>query len=808
MYDLSVLIPARREQFLAKTVQDLLEHSSSATEIIVVLDGEWADPPLTQHPRVTVIYHPESVGQRAATNEAARLSSAKYVMKVDAHCAFAPDFDRVLLADMQDDITMVPVMRNLHVFDWVCENGHHRYQSPSGPCDAYWACPNGHQRSDSSGGRCPKCGQECTRREGCRTPTHQEIIWDPKTNPSSRSYCFDPEPHFQYFGDFSHRPEGRGDLTPSMSLQGSCFLMTRERYHALNVCDEAFGSWGSQGIEVACKTWLSGGRVMVNQKTWYAHCFRTQGGDFGFPYPQSGKQVGHAKKYAKDLFFNNKWPLQVHPLSWLVDKFWPVPYWTDADREALHKADANLLKPQPSAQRPEPTRAIIYYTDGRLDRTLAEPVRAQLQKISQDKGLPIVSASPKHLDFGVKNVHFPSLKPGHLTMFKQILATLEHSTADYVYFCEHDVIYHPTHFDFVPPTDDRYYYNTNVWQVRADDGHCLYYFCRKLSQMCCSRQLALEHFRKKIKLVEANDGQYDAKLGFEPGTRSLRQGGVDDTGHGDFRSAVPNIDIRHSGTLSKSKWSQSDFRNPANNIDWTESNSVPGWGEIEGRYAQFLKEFTIAITHDQKATWDRLALERAPYYTLGHVTTEDEYRQTGAADYKTYFMDDPLLRAEFPDFKQVAVVDIGCGIGRMTEFMARGFRQAYGTDISPEMIRQAKVRLGGYTNLEFYETDGNTLPLADNSVELAYSHGVYQSVKTFDMLTANFAAAHRVLKPGGIFKVMLRSKKPVRREYWWTGVQFDTETAPLLYKPLGFELLKQDYRIELYPFWLWLRAVK
>jgi len=57
-------------------------------------------------------------------------------------------------------------------------------------------------------------------------------------------------------------------------------MLTREKYWELNICDESLGSWGSQGIEVACKTWLSGGKCLVNHSTWYAHMFRTQGGDF------------------------------------------------------------------------------------------------------------------------------------------------------------------------------------------------------------------------------------------------------------------------------------------------------------------------------------------------------------------------------------------------------------------------------------------------------------------------------------------------------------------------------------------------
>lgn len=210
---------------------------------------------------------------------------------------------------------MVPVMKNMHVFNWVCANGHKRYQGPSGPC----------QEKD------------------CGLPTTMDVIWYPKPSPNSRSYCFDSTPHFQYFGEWNKRPEGKGDITETMSLQGSCFMMTRDKYFELGVCDEEFGSWGSQGIEVAVKTWLSGGKVMVNNKTWYAHMFRTQGGDFGFPYHLSAKQTEHAKRYAKELFFENKWPKQVRPLSWLVKHFWPVKGWTQEDLDAISKFDGMFI---------------------------------------------------------------------------------------------------------------------------------------------------------------------------------------------------------------------------------------------------------------------------------------------------------------------------------------------------------------------------------------------------------------------------------------------------------------------------------
>lgn len=303
MTDLSIIIPARNEMFLARTIEDILAHMEGDTEIITVLDGQWAEPVIPQHPKVTVAYHAESIGQRAACNEAAKLSKAKYIMKVDAHCSFAQGFDRVLMADMQDDWTVVPTMRNLHAFDWKCVKcGKRTYQGPT---------PN----------NCPDCDNT--------TKFIRRMVWRAKDNPQSNSYCFDSEPHFQYFKEYNKRPEGQGDLTETMSLQGSCFMLTRDKYFELNICDEAFGSWGSQGIEVAVKTWLSGGRVMVNHKTYYAHMFRTQGGDFGFPYHLPKSKVDEAKSLMRDVIFNGKLPHQVRSLSWLLERFWPVPGWDE-----------------------------------------------------------------------------------------------------------------------------------------------------------------------------------------------------------------------------------------------------------------------------------------------------------------------------------------------------------------------------------------------------------------------------------------------------------------------------------------------
>lgn len=515
--DLSILIPARNEEFLGRTIQNILENIEGKTEIIAVLDGYWPNPPIIDDPRVILVHLTTPIGQRAATNLACRISKAKYIMKVDAHCAFDKGFDVKMMKDMQDDWTMVPTMRNLHAFDWVCPEGHRRYQSPSGSCT--------------------ECGKE----------TQKDILWIAKERPQSNAYRFDTDMHFQYWQEFADKQTGH--LTDTLSIQGSCFMVTREKYWELDICSEEFHSWGQQGVEVACKTWLSGGRVVVNRNTWYAHMFRTQGGDFSFPYENPQSKVVENRERSKELFMNNTWPKAIHDFQWLLDKFNP-PGWE------------------------KPTKGIIYYTDNQLNLKIAHKAR----KYIKNANLPIVSASLKPMDFGT-NIHV-NLERGYLTMFKQILAALEASTADIVFFCEHDVFYHPSHFEFTPPKRDVFYYNTNVWKVRLEDGHALW--CDNLKQvsgLCAYRELLIEHYKNRVERVEREG--YNRNMGFEPGTHGL-PGGIDNYQSDTWMSKYPNLDVRHDKNLTPNRWRKDQFRHQKNTQGWTESHvsQLQGW---EGR---------------------------------------------------------------------------------------------------------------------------------------------------------------------------------------------------------------------------------
>lgn len=518
-YDLSIVIPARNEEWLNRTVEDICANKRGATQVIVGLDGQWPVEPLKTHEDVVVLFYPESIGQRAISNQCVQLSRAKYIMKVDAHCAFDEGFDVKMLEKMEDDITMVPVMKNLHVFNWICPDGHTRYMSPSGPCK--------------------DCGKETTK----------EIVWQPRQGTHSVGYRFDTTMHFQYWNDYGRRQ--KGDLTETMSIQGSCFMLTRDKWWELDICSEDFHSWGQQGVEVACKTWLSGGRVLVNRTTWYAHMFRTQGGDFGFPYNNPQSKVDENRELSRELFERNKWPGAKHPFSWLIQKFKP-PEW---------KLEG-------------PTKGILYYTDNRLNMKLAGKVRNTIQAA----GLPITSVSLKPMSFG-NNIHLPGER-GYLQMFKQILAGLEAMTEDIVYFCEHDVLYHPSHFDFTPQEKGTFYYNGNYWMLRLKDGFAVHYDCSPLSGLVVWREAALAHFRERVALIEELGEAYKPlHMGFEPFTHT-RVKWKFWCPFEVFLPEGPNIDIAHEGNSTWKRWRIKDFiRKPQ---IWEESTgySVPGWLDL------------------------------------------------------------------------------------------------------------------------------------------------------------------------------------------------------------------------------------
>ena len=219
-------------------------------------------------------------------------------------------------------------------------------------------------------------------------------------------------------------------------------------------------------------------------------------------------------------------------------------------------------------------KQILYYTHNALDEKILRVVQRHILR----SGLPIISVSHQPIDFGC-NVLYNG-EPSIFSMYKQILMGLRHCTADTIFFCEHDVLYHESHFDFDLPDREQFHYNTNVWRWWfPHDKAVTWEGVRSLSGLCCDLELALRHFEFRVKFLADRGGKWENKFGFEPGTKRRRRGGISDETHLDWKSAYPNIDIRHSGCLTPRKCHPSSFKHLPDMSTWRETKlrRIDGW---------------------------------------------------------------------------------------------------------------------------------------------------------------------------------------------------------------------------------------
>lgn len=230
-------------------------------------------------------------------------------------------------------------------------------------------------------------------------------------------------------------------------------------------------------------------------------------------------------------------------------------------------------------------KGIIYYTDNLLE----DPIYSLVQEYLMDSGLEITSASLKPMEFG--NNEVVRGKRGYPTMVRQIISCLERSIADNVFFCEHDVLYHPSHFDFTPSHNDIFYYNENVWRWEfGKDIAFRHDRMLSLSSLCVDREFALDHYNRRLKHIsergldtgEGGQPKWVRVMGYEPGTKKKKRGGFSDDDFETWSSDYPCIDIRHGGTFSSPKTKLEDFTHKPKWWKEISVEDIDGWklGEL------------------------------------------------------------------------------------------------------------------------------------------------------------------------------------------------------------------------------------
>lgn len=254
---LSIIIPSVNDPSLQKTIDDIHKKAKGEHEIIVVADGCGVN--ITG---ATVVHNKERLGLRGSVNRGVKHSSGEYILKTDEHCMFGEGFDEILLSEIEDNWIVVPRRYKLDVDVWM--------NFDESPMDYDRLLID---RPDKIGG----------------------VRW-------------------------SNRDRARKNilLDETMVFQGSFYLMSRKHWNWLGGLNEAgYGPFAQEAIELALKTWLGGGKVMVNKKTWYSHKHRK----FGRIVAPEGKLVKAGNKYSKDYWLNNRWEERIHDLDWLLKRF-------------------------------------------------------------------------------------------------------------------------------------------------------------------------------------------------------------------------------------------------------------------------------------------------------------------------------------------------------------------------------------------------------------------------------------------------------------------------------------------------------
>ncbi len=271
---LSVIIPSRNEQYLAKTVDDVFAKATGEIEVIVILDEK--DQKLTPRPNLIVRKKIGKPGLRSAMNQAMEIVRGKYIMKTDAHCMFGVGFDTILSRDCEDNWIVIPRRYSLIPETW--EIDHTR---PAIDYE-YFVFP-----------------------------------FLPEVGPVKSG------------GKWYQRAKDRKELLldEEMAFQGSCWFTTNEHLRSIGAFDTNTSTGDAfvlESEELANKTWLSGGKCMANKKTWYAHLYK---GSYGRGYRWDKRIMRIQREFNIDYWMHDKWPKAIHKMSWLIERFMPIPGW-------------------------------------------------------------------------------------------------------------------------------------------------------------------------------------------------------------------------------------------------------------------------------------------------------------------------------------------------------------------------------------------------------------------------------------------------------------------------------------------------
>lgn len=109
--------------------------------------------------------------------------------------------------------------------------------------------------------------------------------------------------------------------------------------------------------------------------------------------------------------------------------------------------------------------------------------------------------------------------------------------------------------------------------------------------------------------------------------------------------------------------------------------------------------------------WDNRASENARYFvnTANELWSDEEFYAFGEDAVQRYILTDQGNTCQGRTPKEMRVLEIGCGSGRVTRSLARLFGEVHAVDVSGEMVRQARIAVDNFPNALVYQNNGMDL---------------------------------------------------------------------------------------------------
>jgi ubiquinone/menaquinone biosynthesis C-methylase UbiE len=163
--------------------------------------------------------------------------------------------------------------------------------------------------------------------------------------------------------------------------------------------------------------------------------------------------------------------------------------------------------------------------------------------------------------------------------------------------------------------------------------------------------------------------------------------------------------------------------------------------------------------------WDERAREDAFFFVDNRIKYKDPAEEQRFWEMGRKDLDLLLGAVDVTLQPDWTVVEIGCGVGRLTRVISERAASVKALDVSSEMLAIARNENASLSNVEWIHGDGVSLGGIDDGVaDAVVSHVVFQHIPDPQITLGYIREVGRVLKPGGVAALHVSNDKQVHEQ--------------------------------------------